>query len=149
MDDDYLAPTVKDPHYHSRPIEDDIEGPKGKGRCCLKKVVGCSHREGQDGVGSSCSRQDQKVFLSVKELLALLPEVRKYFKEATTTKCHLSLPAAGAHTVSTFFVGVNHDILKAAPTLPLRTLNINLNGSTLITGILDSGCQVVIIHRDI
>ena len=47
MDDDYLAPTVKDPSYCSRPIEDDVEGPKGQGRCCLKKVAGHSYREGQ------------------------------------------------------------------------------------------------------
>jgi len=70
----------------------------------------------------------EKVFLSVEELMALLLEVRKYFKEATTTKCLLALPAAGAHTVSTFSVGANYDLLDAAPTLPLRTLNIILMG---------------------
>jgi len=92
----------------------------------------------------------KKVFLLVEELLALLLWVRKYFKEATTTKPLLALPAAArAHTSSTFSVGVNHNLLEAAPTLPLRTLNIILNGSTSVTGILDSGCQVVIIHQDV
>jgi len=91
----------------------------------------------------------EKVFLSVEELMALLLEVRKYFKEATTTKCLLALPAAGAHTVSTFSVGANYDLLDAAPTLPLRTLNIILNGSTSVTGILDSGARLVIIHQDV
>ena len=33
--------------------------------------------------------------------------------------------------------------------LPLRTLDLILNGMTLVTGILDSGCQVVIIRRDV
>jgi len=89
----------------------------------------------------------EKVCHLVKELLALLPEVMKYFKEATTKKCLLALPtAAGAHTVLTFSIGATHDLLEAAPTLPLRTLDIILNGSTAVTGILDSGCQVVIIH---
>jgi len=76
--------------------------------------------------------------------------VRKYFKEATTTKCLLALPtAARAHTVLTFSIGATCHLLEVAPTLPLRTLNIILNGSTMVTGILESGCQVVIIHRDI
>jgi len=79
----------------------------------------------------------EKVFLSVKELLALLLEVRKYFKEATTTKHLLALPTAGAHTVLTFSVGATRNLLEAAPTLPLRTLNVILNGSTAVTGILD------------
>jgi len=92
----------------------------------------------------------EKVFLSVKELLALSLEVRKYFKEATTTKCLLALPtAAGTHTVLTFSVGATHDLLEAAPTLPLRTLDVILNGSTAVIGILDSRCQVVIIRRDV
>src|SRR5882724_5425416 len=49
----------------------------------------------------------------------------------------------------TFSVGVTCDLLEAAPTLPLRTLDIILNGSTAVMGILDSGCQVVIICQDI
>src|SRR5882724_731162 len=92
----------------------------------------------------------EKVVLSVKELLALSLEVRKYFKEATTTKCLPALPtAARTHTVLTFSVGATCNLLEAAPTLPLRPLDVILNGSTMVTGILDSGCQVVIIHRDV
>jgi len=29
---------------HSRSIDNDIEGPKGKDRCCLKKVAAHSHK---------------------------------------------------------------------------------------------------------
>ena len=91
----------------------------------------------------------EKVFLLVKELLALSPKVRKYFKEATTTKRLPALPTAGTHTVSTFSLGADQELHKAVPTLPLRIIDVILNGTTPVTGILDSGCQVVIIRRDI
>ena len=87
----------------------------------------------------------KKVFLLVKELLARSPEVRKYFKEATTTKQLPALPTTKAHIVSTFSLRANQELQEAAPTLPLRTLNVLLDGTTSVTGILDSGCQVVII----
>ena len=91
----------------------------------------------------------EKVHLTIEELLALAPEVRKYFKEATTTKRLPALPTAEAHTVSTYSLGAGQDLLEAEPTLPLRTLNVILDGTVSVTGILDSGCQVVIICRDI
>ena len=87
----------------------------------------------------------EKVFLSVKELLALSLEVRKYFKETTTTKQLLALPTAESHIISTFSLRADQELWEAAPTLPLRTLDVLLNGTTSATGILDSGCQVVII----
>ena len=86
-----------------------------------------------------------KVFLSVEELLALSPEVRKYFTEATTTKQLPALPTTETHTVSTFSLRTDQELREAAPTLLLRTLDVLLNGTTSVTGILDSGCQVVII----
>ena len=49
----------------------------------------------------------EKVHLTVEALLALVPEVRKYFKETTTTKRLLALPTAKAHTVSTYSLGGN------------------------------------------
>jgi len=91
----------------------------------------------------------EKVHLTVEELLALLPEVRKYFKETTTTKRLLALRTAGAHMVSTYSFSVGQDLLEAEPTLPLRTLDMILDGTIPVTGILDSGCQVVIIRRDV
>ena len=91
----------------------------------------------------------EKVFLSVEELLALLPVVRKYFKEATTMRCFPVPPIAETHTVSTFSLRMDPELLEAEPTLPLRTLNAVLNGTTSVMGILNSGCQVVIICQDV
>ena len=88
----------------------------------------------------------EKVHLTVEELLALTPEVRKYFKETMTTKRLPALPAAEAHTVSTYSLGAGQDLLEVEPTLPLRTLDVILDRSVSVTGILDSGCQVVIIR---
>src|SRR5882724_2761693 len=55
----------------------------------------------------------KKVYLLVEELLALAPEVRRHFKESTTTKKLPALPAeaqaAAAHTVSTFSMGMEHE----------------------------------------
>src|SRR5882724_13517404 len=55
----------------------------------------------------------KKVYLSVEELLALAPEVRRHFKASTTTKKLLALPveaqAAAAHMVSTFLMGMEHE----------------------------------------
>ena len=87
----------------------------------------------------------EKVHLTIKELLALTPEVRKYFKETMTTKRLPALPAAEPHTVSTYSLGAGQDLLEAEPTLPLRTLDVILDGMVSVTSILDSGCQVVII----
>src|SRR5882724_2421886 len=62
----------------------------------------------------------EKVCLSVKELLALAPEVRWHFKEATTTKRLLALPAEAhskaAHTVATFSMDMHHKQYLAEPT---------------------------------
>ena len=58
----------------------------------------------------------EKVYLSVEEL-ALAPEVRRYFKESTTTKKLPALPAeaqaVAAHMVSTFSMGMDHKCLVA------------------------------------
>src|SRR5882724_6851450 len=95
----------------------------------------------------------KKVYLSVEELLALAAEVRRHFKECTTTKKLLALPAeaqaAAAHMVSTFSMGMEHERLAAEPVLPLQTIEVTLDGIITVTGIIDSGCQVVIIHSDV
>src|SRR5882724_3964501 len=55
----------------------------------------------------------EKVYLLVEELLALAPEVRRHFKECTTTKKLPAPPAeaqaTAAHTVSTFSMGMEHE----------------------------------------
>src|SRR5882672_10798672 len=93
----------------------------------------------------------EKVHLSVEELLALAPEVRRHFKETTTTKRLPALPveAMAAHTVSSYSMDVNHEQLSAELTLPLQTIEVTLDGAITVTGIIDSGCQVIIIRRDI
>src|SRR5882724_2074870 len=95
----------------------------------------------------------EKVYLSVEELLALAPEVRRHFKESMTTKKLPALPteaqAAAAHTVSTFSMGMEHERLAAKPALPLQTIEVTLNGIIMVTGIIDSDCQVVIIRSDV
>ena len=93
----------------------------------------------------------EKVHLSVEELLALAPEVRRHFKEMMTMKRLPALPveAMAAHTVSSYSMDVNHEQLSAESTLPLRTIEVTLDGAITVTGIIDSGCQVVIIRRDI
>ena len=73
----------------------------------------------------------EKVYLSVKELLALAPEVRKQFKESTTTKKLLTLPAeaqaVAAHRVSTFSMGMDHESLAAKLALLLWTIEVTLD----------------------
>src|SRR5882672_181426 len=93
----------------------------------------------------------ENVHLSVEELLALAPEVRKHFKETMTTKRLPALPveAMAAHTVSSYSMDVNHKQLSAKSTLPLRMIEVTLDSAITVTGIIDSGCKVVIIRRDI
>src|SRR5882672_729103 len=93
----------------------------------------------------------ENVHLSVEELLALAPEVRRHFKETTTTKRLPALPveAMAAHTVSCYLMDVNHEQLSAESTLPLWTIEVTLDSAITVTGIIDSGCQVIIIRRDI
>src|SRR5882724_12514396 len=95
----------------------------------------------------------KKVYLSVEELLALVPEVRRHFKESMTMKKLPALPAeaqaVAAHMVSTFSMGMDHEHLMAKLALPLQTIEVTLDGTITVTGIIDSGCQVIIIRRDI
>jgi len=35
------------------------------------------------------------------------------------------------------------------PTLPLCVIEVTLDHTVTVTGIIDSGCQVIIIHKDI
>lgn len=92
----------------------------------------------------------EKVELSIEELLALCPDVRKFYKEATTTKRIATAPTVEANMVSAFFNAPEDDeMVEGAHSLALRTLEVSLNGVTNATCILDSGCQVIIIRQDI
>ena len=92
----------------------------------------------------------EKVYITVEELLALAPEVRKYFKETTTTR---KVPTGGSvdtHMVLAFSVAqAEEPFMEVEQSLPLRTLTCKLNDALDVTGILDGGCQVVIIRQDI
>ena len=95
----------------------------------------------------------KKVYLSVKELLALVPEVRRHFKESITMKKLPALPAEAqamaAHTVSTFSMDMDHECLAVKLALSLWTIEVTLDGTITVMGIIDSGCQVIIICSDI
>ena len=43
----------------------------------------------------------------------------------------------------------HHEHFSAKPALPLRTIEVTLDHMVMVTGIIDSGCQVVIICKDI
>ena len=79
------------------------------------------------------------------------PKVRRHFKESTTMKKLLALPAeaqaTAAHMVSTFSMDMDHECLAAEPALPLQTIEVTLDGTIKVMGIIDSSCQVIIIHR--
>ena len=55
----------------------------------------------------------EKVYLSVKEFLALAPKVKRHFKETTTMKKILALPAEAqamaAHMVSPYSMDMDHE----------------------------------------
>src|SRR5882724_7690192 len=46
-------------------------------------------------------------------------------------------------------MGMDHEHLMAKPAELLRTIEVTLDGTITVTGIIDSGCQVVIICRDV
>src|SRR5882724_9547989 len=95
----------------------------------------------------------EKVCLSVEELLASAPEVRRHFKQATTMKRLPALPAEAqskvAHHIATFSMDKHHKHFSAEPALPLRTIEVTLDHMVMVMGIIDSGCQLVIICKDI
>jgi len=95
----------------------------------------------------------EKVYLSVEELLALAPKVRRHFKETTTMKKLPALladaQAMAAHTVSTYSMDMDHEHLVADLALPLWMIEITLDGTITVMGIIDSSCQVIIICSNI
>lgn len=91
----------------------------------------------------------EKVILTVEELLALCPDVRKFYKEATTTK---RIPVKSNNVVSAFYSAPDpsaDNYIEGEHSLPLRTIDVSLNGIIKAEGILDGGCQVIIIRHDI
>jgi len=95
----------------------------------------------------------EKVCLSVEDLLALAPEVRRHFKEATTMKRLPALPvkaqSKAAHHVATFSMDKYHKHFLAEPALPLQKIEVTLDQHGYGHGIIDIGFQVIIICKDI
>src|SRR5882724_6237413 len=54
-----------------------------------------------------------------------------------------------AHHVATFSMDKHHEHFSAEPALPLWMIEVTLDHTVMVTGIIDSGCQVVIIRKDI
>jgi hypothetical protein len=108
-------------------------------------------------VGVSCNNVVQKILsqqvsLTVAEAIALSPEVRKFFKEGTTTRRIPTTDApAQANMVSSFYLALDdeEELFEGAHSLPLRTLQVSLNEEITATAIIDSGCQIIIMRIDI
>jgi len=84
----------------------------------------------------------QQVSLLVAEAIALCPEVRKFFKEGTTTCCiPTSDSSAQMGMVLAFYSALEEeeDLVKGVHSLPLRTLQVSLNKEITVTAIIDSG----------
>jgi len=52
-----------------------------------------------------------------------------------------------AHHVTTFLMDKHHKHFSAELALPLRMIEVTLDHMVIVTGIIDSGCQVIIIHK--
>jgi len=87
----------------------------------------------------------EQVFLLVKETSGPLYRSEKILQGGYNHQMSPGSTNGAAHMVSTISVGA----VQAAPALPLRTLDMILNGTTSVTGIVDSDCQVVIICWDV
>src|SRR5882724_9109020 len=54
-----------------------------------------------------------------------------------------------AHHVATFSMDKHHEHFSAEPALPLQMIEVTLDHTVMVMGIIKNGCQVVIIHKDI
>jgi len=54
-----------------------------------------------------------------------------------------------AHHITTFSMDKHHENFSAEPALLLQMIEVTLDHMVTVTGIIDSGFQVIIIHKDI
>jgi len=101
---------------------------------------------------------EQTVVMTIEECIATMPTVRKYFKDATTCRRVLTEEDKGVGlveiqptgTVSNYALAVeDQTLLEAKHSLPLRCLELTLNDSVKTEGILDTGCQVILMRKDV
>lgn len=129
-----MIPKTSEPQYQFRaPCEDQV-----KPSDVLGQILG------------------QTVVLSVEELLALCPNIHRYFKDMTTTKrvgVENKEASAKMATLNMTATCSNEDDpndgLDAVPTMPLRLIDIMINDTLLVSGVLDSGCQIIVMRKDI
>jgi len=132
----YLAPKLQAPLAKPLPSTSASVDPAPQFRytALIKSKINAS-----DVIGQVLS---EKFCLSVEELLALAPEVRRHFKEATTMKKLPALPvdahSKAAHHITTFLMD-KHKHFSAEPALPLQTIEVTLDHMVMVTGIIDSG----------
>lgn len=93
-----------------------------------------------------------QTFLTFEELLSLSPNIRRHLTDLTKAK---RIPVEGA--ASNFQAGYIQEVeadeeildVTGKSSQPLRTITPLINGKFPVTGILDLGCQVVILRADI
>ena len=101
----------------------------------------------------------QNVVLTVEECLSSMPSLRKYFKDATTgkrvpteeDKTAAFVEAPEREEISSFNLNVESQSnpFEAKPSLPLRCIEVLINDEVKSVGILDSGCQVILMRKDV
>ena len=102
---------------------------------------------------------EQNVILTVEECIATMPTVRRYFKDAITGK---RVPteeekATGLveviDPISSYAMTIdpptNGSTFEARHSLPLRCVEIYINDTIKANGIIDSGCQVILMRKDV
>ena len=120
----YLAPKIQAPSAKPLPSTPTLVNPTPQFRYMapIESKINAS-----DVIGQVLA---EKVCLSVEELPALAPEVRRHFKEATTMKRLLAFPAEAhskvAHHVTTFLMDKHHEHYLAELALPLWMIEVTL-----------------------
>lgn len=100
---------------------------------------------------------DTSIQLSLRELLAISPDIRKVMKEQISTK---QIVPHGSVTTTPAQVGVVNTLMAALPertdglvvanhSEKLRAIDVVLNGTRTVEAIMDEGSQIIGLRRDI
>lgn len=96
---------------------------------------------------------DTEIKVKAREIAAVSPDVRKHFREATTTKKVAIRAAAFVETLRTGVdrclevSAMNMNVVVAAESESLRTITPRVNGDHPVQSILDPGCQIVAMSK--
>ena len=97
---------------------------------------------------------DVSITLPIRDLLSILPDVRRHIKEQIVTK-RVTTASANAHnanTVECFMAALperSDNIIVADHSVNLRVLDLLLNDKVQVEAILDEGSQIVGLRKDI